>query len=96
MSETNPPASPTPAPPPSGDLSTRRAAQIGLLLFFMYFALYGGFMALTVTRLDILGSAFGGVNVAIWYGFGLILAALGLAFFYMWLCRGDNKKEGQA
>jgi uncharacterized membrane protein (DUF485 family) len=30
---------------------------------------------------------FGGVNLAIIYGFGLIVAALVLALFYMVLCR---------
>jgi uncharacterized membrane protein (DUF485 family) len=30
-----------------------------------------------------------GVNLAIWYGFALIVVALVLALIYGWLCRAD-------
>jgi len=94
-----------PGSAPFGSAREERTARVGILLFVVYFALYAGFMALSVTHLDILGGAFGGANVAIWYGFGLILAALGLAFLYMWLCRDKtgfwtvqvgSKQEGDA
>jgi uncharacterized membrane protein (DUF485 family) len=32
-----------------------------------------------------------GVNVAIWYGFGLIAAALVLALIYGWACRPSRR-----
>ena len=31
-----------------------------------------------------------GVNLAIWYGFGLIVAAIVLALIYGWACREDE------
>jgi hypothetical protein len=37
--------------------------------------------------------AWGGVNLAIWYGFGLIGGALVLALIYAWLCREPATKD---
>ena len=65
----------------------------GLVLFAVYLALYAGFMGLNAFRPQLMGWApFGGVNLAILYGLGLILAAIGLAFLYMYLRRerGDQ------
>jgi uncharacterized membrane protein (DUF485 family) len=52
-------------------------------------ALYGGFMALVLVRPDLLSlRPFGGVNLAIVSGMGLIAAAFGLAVVYMILRAG--------
>ncbi|WP_428307493.1 DUF485 domain-containing protein [Lacipirellula sp.] len=65
-----------------------RNARIGLILFFVYLAFYGGFVLLaafspaTMARLP-----WSGVNLAIWYGFALIAGALLLALVYGYLCR---------
>jgi uncharacterized membrane protein (DUF485 family) len=60
------------------------ASRLGLFLFWVYVALYGGFMALVLVRPDLLSlRPFGGVNLAIVYGMGLIAAAFGLAVAYM-------------
>ncbi|BBO30527.1 DUF485 domain-containing protein [Lacipirellula parvula] len=65
-----------------------RNARIGLILFFVYLAFYGGFVLLaafspaTMARLP-----WSGVNLAIWYGFALIAGALLLALLYGYLCR---------
>ena len=75
-----------------------RAARRGLALFLLYFALYAGFLLLNVffptvmadTRISI---GFGleldlhGLNLAVIYGLGLIMAAILLAFYYMRLTR---------
>ena len=67
----------TQKPPP-------RASRIGLALFWVYVALYGGFMALVLVRPDLLAlRPFGGVNLAIAAGMGLIAAAFVLAVVYM-------------
>jgi uncharacterized membrane protein (DUF485 family) len=64
-----------------------RNARYGLLLFVLYVLLYGGFMALSAFAPDVMQrTAINGVNVAILYGMGLILAALFLALVYMVLC----------
>ncbi len=60
------------------------ASRLGLFLFWIYVALYGGFMALVLVRPDLLSRRpFGGVNLAILYGMGLIVAAFVLAVAYM-------------
>jgi len=66
------------------------ASPIGLALFWVYVALYGGFIALVLVRPDLLAlQPFGGVNLAILYGMGLIAAAFVLAVLYM-LLRSDR------
>jgi uncharacterized membrane protein (DUF485 family) len=61
-----------------------RASRTGLALFWVYVALYGGFMTLVLTRPDLLAiRPFGGMNLAIASGLGLIAAAFVLAVLYM-------------
>ena len=60
------------------------ASPVGLALFWVYVALYGGVMALVLVRPDLLSlRPVGGVNLAIVYGMGLIAAAFALAVAYM-------------
>lgn len=69
-------------------------ARIGLRLFALYVALYAGFMWLSAFRPGVMGRpALGGLNVAIVYGFGLILAAFLLAILYMWLCGRHERRS---
>jgi uncharacterized membrane protein (DUF485 family) len=83
----------TDSPAPSGhedhpDIAARNS-RYGLVLFAIYLAMYGGFMYLAAFRQDLMAKApFGGVNLAILYGMGLIVGALVLAVIYMFLCRG--------
>ena len=65
-----------------------RNARVGLVLFAIYVLLYGGFIFLAVFQTPLMGmSVFAGMNLAIAYGFGLIIAALVLAVIYMIICR---------
>jgi uncharacterized membrane protein (DUF485 family) len=72
----------------------RRNARWGLVLFAIYLAFYGGFVALaafspqTMERI-----AAAGVNLAVWYGFALIAAAIVLALVYGWICRPPREGE---
>ncbi len=67
---------------------TARHARYGIILFIIYVVLYAVFVALAAFRADLMGSApFGGVNLAVLYGMGLIVAAFVLAVIYMLLCR---------
>ncbi len=78
-----------------------RNARIGIVLFAVYLLLYGGFVFLNAFAADLMETTpVAGVNLAILYGFGLIIAALVLALLYGVLCkptdeeiaaRGDNK-----
>ena len=60
------------------------SSRLGLALFWLYVLLYGGFMALVLVRPDLLSwRPFGGINLAIAAGLGLIAAAFVLAVIYM-------------
>jgi uncharacterized membrane protein (DUF485 family) len=64
------------------------SSRIGLTLFWIYVLLYAGFMVLVLFRPDLLSlRPFGGVNLAIAYGMGLIAGAFVLAIVYMAACR---------
>lgn len=66
--------------------------RMGVILLLVYVLFYGGFMALSAFRpAAMAGSPFGGANLAVLYGFGLIVLALVLALVYMMVCR----KSGQ-
>jgi uncharacterized membrane protein (DUF485 family) len=70
-----------------------RRARAGLTLFFLYVLLYAGFMGLVLLRPEWLSwRPFGGVNLAIAYGLGLIAAALVLAAIYMAACRWADRR----
>ena len=64
--------------------------RLGLVLFFIYLALYLGFISIATFKYELLArTPFGGVNLAIIYGIGLIVAALILAAIYMALAKTD-------
>jgi uncharacterized membrane protein (DUF485 family) len=66
------------------------ASRLGLTLFGVYVLLYGGFMGLVLARPDLLAERlFGGVNLAIACGLGLIVAAVVLSVVYMF-ARADR------
>ncbi|WP_339729171.1 DUF485 domain-containing protein [uncultured Gimesia sp.] len=67
-----------------------RNTRLGLKLFSIYLALYGGFVFLNTfspSQMEVV--VFAGLNLAITYGFVLIIAAFALALIYGWLCRND-------
>jgi len=62
--------------------------RMGVILFVVYVLFYGGFMALSAFHPQAMSKPFmGGVNLAVVYGFALIVAALLLAVVYMKVCR---------
>jgi uncharacterized membrane protein (DUF485 family) len=63
-------------------------ARRGLWLFALYLVFYTAFVLLNAFgRFWMEQKPWAGVNLAIWYGFGLIAGALLLALVYAWLCR---------
>ena len=63
-------------------------SRMGLILFGLYVAFYGGFMALSAFWPEVMSRpSVGGANLAIVYGFALIATALLLALVYMQVCR---------
>ena len=74
--------------PGGGRHAPTAGSRVGLTLFWVYVLLYAGFMALVLFRPDLLSlRPFGGVNLAIAYGMGLIAGAFLLALIYMAACR---------
>ena len=66
-------------------------ARLGLVLFAIYLAFYGGFIYLSAFNRDVTKEpVLTGVNLATVYGFGLILGAFALAVVYMFLCRPED------
>lgn len=70
------------------DLATsRRNARYGLVLFAVYCLLYAGFVGLNAFAPVTMTYNLAGINLAVWYGLTLILAAMFLAAIYTILCR---------
>lgn len=62
--------------------------RMGVILFVVYVLFYGGFMALSAFWPEVMSRPIlRGVNIAVVYGFALIVAALVLALVYMKTCR---------
>jgi uncharacterized membrane protein (DUF485 family) len=69
-------------------------ARLGVILFFVYLAFYAGFVLLAAfSPATMARTPWAGVNLAIWYGFALILAAFALALVYGALCRPGDADE---
>jgi uncharacterized membrane protein (DUF485 family) len=69
-------------------------SRVGLILFGVYLLLYGGFVFLNAfapESMEVIPVA--GVNLAIVFGFGLILAAFVLALVYGFLCKATEEKS---
>jgi len=78
------------AEPAKTDSILSRNARLGLVLFTVYLLLYAGFMTLNVMNPKMMAEpSLFGLNLAILYGFGLIVAALVLALLYMALCKPE-------
>ncbi len=66
-------------------------ARLGLQLFCVYLVLYGGFVLLNAFAPQTMEiTPIAGINLAILYGFGLIIAALVLALIYGVMCKGED------
>jgi uncharacterized membrane protein (DUF485 family) len=78
---------------PGRPVMPSRNSRIGLTLFVVYLALYGGFVFLNAfAPATMEATPWVGINVAILYGCGLIVAAVALALLYGMLCR-DGEEE---
>ena len=80
---------------PECKVTAARNSRIGLVLFFIYLIVYAGFVVLCAFMpKDAESTPFAGVNLAILYGFGLIVAAFVMALLYGWLCRLPAEMSG--
>jgi uncharacterized membrane protein (DUF485 family) len=69
----------------------RYNSRLGLMLFAVYLLLYAGFVLISAFATDVMDTiVVAGLNLAIVYGFGLIVAALVLALIYGTMCRTEG------
>ena len=72
-------------------LIAARNARVGLVLFAIYLFFYAAFVLISAFHPDWMAERpGGGVNLAIWSGFGLLTGALVMALVYSWLCRARD------
>ena len=76
-----------PAAPVQVDHATSYKMRLGTIMFLIYAAVYAGFVAINVLNPLLMEAiVLFGLNLAVVYGFGLILFALILALIYNALC----------
>ena len=76
---------------PDAHPSRRAGGALRFWLFGLYLACYLAYTILTAFNRPLMAWApFGGANLAVLSGFGLIGAALALALLYWWLCRDSR------
>ena len=69
------------------DHAVKKKTKLGVILFFVYFIIYAGFVAIGVADYTLMGKiVLGNQNLAVVYGFGLIIFAILLGLFYNWRC----------
>ena len=70
--------------------------KLGLWLFALYLALYVAFVGIIFVDYRIMArQVFAGLNLAIVYGFGLIIAAFVLALIYFVACKREESRADE-
>jgi len=73
---------------------TQQKSKLGVRLFFVYLICYAGFVIIGVFEYELLSTTvFGGLNLAVTYGIGLIIFAIILGLVYNYYC---TKYEDEA
>ncbi len=69
------------------DKAASKKAKLGVKMFLFYTLVYAGFVFIGVARPEWMGlEAISGINLAIVYGFGLIVMAIVMGFVYNYFC----------
>jgi uncharacterized membrane protein (DUF485 family) len=84
---------------PEAYYASGKKASLGIKFFFIYLLFYAGFVAIGVLNYELLAvEVFRGINLAVFYGIGLIVFAVLLGILYNFLCTRYedqmNKGEG--
>lgn len=87
-----------PAAQSGPDFGTEYKKRLGVWMFLIYAALYSGFVVLNVLKPVLMETPVAlGMNLAVTYGFGLIVFALILALVYTFLCsRKENELKAKS
>ncbi len=74
------------------DLATGYKTVVGVWMFLLYTVIYAGFVFINVYSPELMERDVLGVNLAVVYGFGLIVFAMIQALIYNHLCTRAEKK----
>lgn len=82
------------------DHATAAKGRLGIILFFAYFVVYGGFVAIGILKPQWLGEKMMSQTLAVIYGMGLILLAIVMGVVYHMICnsyekQSDHQKENK-
>jgi uncharacterized membrane protein (DUF485 family) len=77
------------------DRSSPYKTRLGVIMFLVYAVVYASFITINVAFPSWMRADVGSLNVAIVFGFGLILLAIVLAFVYNHLCTLAERKAGK-
>jgi len=83
--------------PPENPAIQARNARLGLRLFAVYGLIYGLYVVVGAFMPGVMNARLAGVNVAVVWGFGLIVLAFLMALVYGWLCNrplAESQGEG--
>lgn len=75
------------------DKSSKKKARLGIVMVTIYTMVYGSFVAINVTNPKLMKIDIGSLNLAIVYGFGLIVLALVQAAIYNHYCTRLEEKD---
>ncbi|MCD4652373.1 DUF485 domain-containing protein [bacterium] len=79
------------------DNATEAKSKLGLKLFLFYFAIYSGFVAINVFSPKTMElEMFWGVNLAVIFGFSLIITAIIMGIIYNYICTNWENKMNKA
>lgn len=75
------------------DNSIEKKTKLGIILFWVYCLVYAGFVVIGTISPKTLGlQLFGGLNMAIVYGMGLIILAAVMGLIYNFFCTRYEKQ----
>ncbi len=70
-------------------------ARLGIILFLVYLAFYGGFVLVNAFQADLMDMVvFAGLNLAVVYGFALIVVAIVMSMVYGLWCKVEPATTG--
>ena len=75
------------------DYAAKRKTRLGIWMFIFYTIVYGIFVAIGVANYEaMINIVFAELNLAVTYGFGLIVLAIILGLIYNWRCTKIEKE----
>ena len=81
-------------PTPEKDNAIAYKTKLGIRMFFIYAFIYAGFVLINIIKPVLMEKViFFGLNLAVVYGFGLIILSLVMALIYNSLCVREEKAQ---